>query len=554
MPKVQDLGDQVSAIPALTYEFLRPNWSRPDRPVARRNAAVAGPRHGLPDGRPGDAPGGRATRSTRTRSTPGSWAAPSRSPTRTSPPSAWFFADQPPATFDPEKAKSILDAAGWVAGRRRHPREERPQGQDRALHDDPPGPPGHARAVADCLKDVGIEARRRTRSTPTNIFADYNEATARHPVRPLARATSTSPSTPSRARSTRSATTSTTTRASSSRMARTTPRSRTPTSTRPSTPSRTASTSQVIKDAMAEFQKIYVEKTVEVPLYYRKNVDLVSPKLGNFFANPTQAGPDLERGRLVRQASSARSDPPGSTRAPRLGAPARAGAPSTTGVRDACAPMQLRTSGTRAGPRSSDTAIVMRTGGEPMTKYVIRRVVQAIPVLFGITHRRLRHPPGRAGRPDRQVRQQPADDARADKRAFKKAWGLDQPIPIQYCRWLGACNPDGDGLGSSAPAPSSARRAGRTSCRTPSAAPRTASSTATSATRSTPASRSATGSPGPRCPTFILASVALVIWIAHRDRDRGRTRRSDATRCSTRSRRSSPTSASRCPRSGSGSC
>ena len=27
MPKVQDLGDQVSAVPALTYEFLRPNWS-----------------------------------------------------------------------------------------------------------------------------------------------------------------------------------------------------------------------------------------------------------------------------------------------------------------------------------------------------------------------------------------------------------------------------------------------------------------------------------------------------------------------------------------------
>ena len=47
----------------------------------------------------------------------------------------------------------------------------------------------------------------------------------------------------------------------------------------------------VIKDAMAEFQKIYVEKTVEIPLYYRKNVDLVGPKLGNFFANPTQAGP-----------------------------------------------------------------------------------------------------------------------------------------------------------------------------------------------------------------------------------------------------------------------
>ena len=42
---------------------------------------------------------------------------------------------------------------------------------------------------------------------------------------------------------------------------------------------------------MAEFQKVYVEKTVEIPLYYRKNVELVGPKLGNFFANPTQAGP-----------------------------------------------------------------------------------------------------------------------------------------------------------------------------------------------------------------------------------------------------------------------
>jgi ABC-type transport system substrate-binding protein len=46
-----------------------------------------------------------------------------------------------------------------------------------------------------------------------------------------------------------------------------------------------------IKAAMAEFQKIYVEKTVEIPLYYRKQVDLFAPKVGNFIANPTQAGP-----------------------------------------------------------------------------------------------------------------------------------------------------------------------------------------------------------------------------------------------------------------------
>ena len=33
----------------------------------------------------------------------------------------------------------------------------------------------------------------------------------------------------------------------------------------------------VVRDAMAEFQKVYVENTVEVPLYYRKNVELVRP-------------------------------------------------------------------------------------------------------------------------------------------------------------------------------------------------------------------------------------------------------------------------------------
>jgi peptide/nickel transport system permease protein len=33
------------------------------------------------------------------------------------------------------------------------------------------------------------------------------------------------------------------------------------------------------------------------------------------------------------------------------------------------------------------------------------------------------------------------------KAAIIHKWGLDQPIPVQYCRWLGVCNPDGQGLG-----------------------------------------------------------------------------------------------------------
>src|SRR4030095_6139704 len=34
----------------------------------------------------------------------------------------------------------------------------------------------------------------------------------------------------------------------------------------------------------------------------------------------------------------------------------------------------------------------------------------------------------------------------AQKAEFMKAWGLDQPIPIQYCRWMGFCDPNGEGF------------------------------------------------------------------------------------------------------------
>ena len=46
-----------------------------------------------------------------------------------------------------------------------------------------------------------------------------------------------------------------------------------------------------IRDLMAEWQKIYVEKTIEIPLYFRKEVYLVNPKIVNFTGNPTSIGP-----------------------------------------------------------------------------------------------------------------------------------------------------------------------------------------------------------------------------------------------------------------------
>ncbi|MGZ6345382.1 MAG: ABC transporter permease, partial [Candidatus Limnocylindrales bacterium] len=76
-----------------------------------------------------------------------------------------------------------------------------------------------------------------------------------------------------------------------------------------------------------------------------------------------------------------------------------------------------------------------------MIKYAIRRMILAIPVLFGIsliTFWILQLAPGgpeaRFAQNTRVTPQQIAD--------FRSRWGLDQPIPIQYCRWLGVCGPD----------------------------------------------------------------------------------------------------------------
>jgi peptide/nickel transport system permease protein len=74
-------------------------------------------------------------------------------------------------------------------------------------------------------------------------------------------------------------------------------------------------------------------------------------------------------------------------------------------------------------------------------KYAIRRILLAIPVLFGIsliTFWILQLAPGgpeaRFAQNTRVTPEQIAE--------FRARWGLDQPIPVQYCRWLGFCNPE----------------------------------------------------------------------------------------------------------------
>ncbi len=88
-----------------------------------------------------------------------------------------------------------------------------------------------------------------------------------------------------------------------------------------------------------------------------------------------------------------------------------------------------------------------------MMKFVLRRALQAIPVLFGITIVVYGILLAAPGGPTAKFANNPRiTQEQRDK--FKQAWGLDQPIPIQYCRWMGFCNPETKGtfLGS-LPAP-----------------------------------------------------------------------------------------------------
>ncbi|HEV2006950.1 MAG TPA: ABC transporter permease [Candidatus Limnocylindrales bacterium] len=80
-----------------------------------------------------------------------------------------------------------------------------------------------------------------------------------------------------------------------------------------------------------------------------------------------------------------------------------------------------------------------------MTKYVVRRLIQAVPVLIGITIVIYAIMLSAPGGPIQRFAQNPRV-TNAQRDAFIRSWGLDQPIPVQYCRWLGLCDPNQDGI------------------------------------------------------------------------------------------------------------
>ncbi|OGO59049.1 MAG: hypothetical protein A2V85_01440 [Chloroflexi bacterium RBG_16_72_14] len=285
IPKVTDLGEQVHAIPALLYEFLRPNWSAD---TCSTFAQVQDRGSGCPVS---DAAIRVALayaidkNEINTRLLGGNTQVAN---TNTSP-SAWFYADQAPTNYDPAKAMQVLDEAGWTDSDGDGIREKgglkakvelctttRQVRQDTLA------------LVSAWLRAVGIESVINA-VAPADIFADYNESTRETPcvlawsnfdIAEHAFSSSIDPFG----------------NYGVYHSSQFEPNGQNDARIVDADVDAALDTVKnsvdfaVIKDAMATFLKVYVDKTIEVPLYYRKNVELVSPAVGNYFANGTLAG------------------------------------------------------------------------------------------------------------------------------------------------------------------------------------------------------------------------------------------------------------------------
>jgi peptide/nickel transport system substrate-binding protein len=296
LPKVQDLGDAVSSIDSLTYEFLRPNWYSADEfnkdtqvGGCSRNPSVADRGTGCPMADPAmrQAVAYAIDKNEINARLLGGLAQVANTFVS---PGAWFYVDQAPTSYDPDKARQILEDAGWTDTDGDGIREKdgltakielctttRQVRQDTLA------------LVAAWLKDVGVDTVINP-VDPTNIFADYNESSAdtpcvlSHANFDLAEhATSSSIDPLGNYFSYHSS--------QFDPVGVNNAGVNDPDVDKALDTLKNSVDFEVILGAMADLQQIYAEKTVEIPLYYRKQVDLHAQRLANFFANPTQAGP-----------------------------------------------------------------------------------------------------------------------------------------------------------------------------------------------------------------------------------------------------------------------
>jgi peptide/nickel transport system substrate-binding protein len=277
LPTVQDLGSQVVAKDALTYELnqlnnasLAKKFGAGDVPTIKQAVALAYDKNQI------------ANRIL------GGTVKPSNSPYS---PLLWYYKDEPAVTQDLAKANSLLDAAGWAKGSDGIRAKNGVSLELTACTTQRQYRIDTLTLVASWLQQIGIKVDVKPVPANPDFFGGWNQVNADTPCNlyrgnyDLAEfAWSYSPD-PLNAYSVYH----------SSGIPDNPPHDGQNT-TRTNDPAvdkvwdtiKTSVDPVVLKQALYDWQDLYTKDLVEMPLFNWKNVWLVSPKLHNFVGNPTQ--------------------------------------------------------------------------------------------------------------------------------------------------------------------------------------------------------------------------------------------------------------------------
>ncbi len=299
IPSLQAQGipdAQISAISSLTYEFLRPNWADGTKADAAtgvggcsRNPVVADRGTGCPAGDPAfrQALAYAINKDEINQRVLGGLEAIGQ--TNTAPDAYYYDASVVAPAFDVEKAKQILDTAGWVAGSDGIRVKNGLKAEIELCSTTRQARIDSLKLIAQQLLAVGIMAVPNNVNA-SDIFATYNEGNKDTPC-------ALSHSNFDVAEHAFSVSIDPIGNYASYHSSQFEPKGGN--DAQVSDPDLDAALTTVsttvdfvaVKKAMATFQQIYVDKTIEVPLYFRKQVDTFAPTVGNFLGNPTSAGP-----------------------------------------------------------------------------------------------------------------------------------------------------------------------------------------------------------------------------------------------------------------------
>ena len=280
-------GGAVSAVASMTYEFLRPNHAAD---TCSKNPAVADRGTGCPTADPAVRKAiaqavNKAEINERLLGNNAEIAA-----TNISPLTYYFDATAKALEFDLEAAKATLEAAGWKAGadgvREKNGLKLKVElcTTTRQVRQDA------LALIAATLKEAGFATVISPVDASTQIFAFYTEATPETPCNlahgnfDVAMHAFSSQVDPLGNYATYHSNQFQPTGGNDARV------SIAEVDAALDAVKSTIDFAEVTK-AMKTFQQIYVDQVIEIPLFYRKAVELVSPTVGNFVAHPTLSGP-----------------------------------------------------------------------------------------------------------------------------------------------------------------------------------------------------------------------------------------------------------------------